>query len=84
MINKWHACGFLICPNLIPIDEIPFSTAYRSTPLITINDAFVHLERKQIILGYKKKKKKKKKERKERKKGKRKGGRERRMKEGRK
>ena len=41
--------GFLICPNSVAIDEIPFSTACRSTALLSRNDALAHLERKEII-----------------------------------
>lgn len=52
MINKWHVWVFLICPNPVPTDEVTISTACRSTPFLSINDAFVYLERKQIILGY--------------------------------
>lgn len=42
----------LICPNAIPIDDISFSTACRSTSLLSMNDALAHLTRKQIILHY--------------------------------
>lgn len=53
------AClGFIICPNPIPIDKIPFSTACRSTPSLSTNDALAYLERKQIIRLYREIKKK--------------------------
>lgn len=49
MINKWHVLGFLTCPNPFPIDGIPFSTACRNTPLLSMNDALAHLERKYYL-----------------------------------
>lgn len=44
--------GFIVCPNPIPIDKIPFSTVCRSTPLLSMNDALAYLERKQMIRLY--------------------------------
>lgn len=41
--------GYIICPNPIPIDKIPFSTACRNTPSLSMNDALAYLGRKQII-----------------------------------
>ena len=72
------AClGSIICPNPIPVDKIPFSTACRSIPLLSMNDALAFLERKQIIRLHGEIKKK---EREGGKKGKRNGKRDGRMK----